>query len=127
MIGLRSPLARVRGLGSARDGTAHWWAQRVTAIALVPLALWFVASIAAHAGADHVTAVTWLAHPFVAIMMVLLIVATFHHAQLGMQVVIEDYVHSEWARVTLVMLVKFAAIALAVACLYAVLDIALEG
>jgi succinate dehydrogenase / fumarate reductase membrane anchor subunit len=126
-MNLRSPLAKVRGLGSAKDGTAHWWAQRVTAVALVPLSLWFVASVVANAGADHVTAVTWLAHPFVAIVMVLLIVATFHHAQLGMQVVIEDYVHAEWARIGLVMFVKFAALGLAVACLYAVLDIALEG
>jgi succinate dehydrogenase / fumarate reductase membrane anchor subunit len=123
-MSLRTPLGRVRGLGSAKEGVAHWWAQRVTAVALIPLALWFVAAVAAHAGADHKTALDWLGQPFVAIVLVLLVVATFHHAQLGMQVVIEDYVHTEWARMALIVLVKFAAVALAIACIFAVLKIA---
>jgi succinate dehydrogenase / fumarate reductase membrane anchor subunit len=123
-MSLRSPLGRARGLGSAKEGVAHWWAQRVTAVALVPLALWFVASLASHAGADHAAAVAWVGQPFVAVVLVLLIAATFHHAQLGMQVVIEDYVHTEWARLALVLLVKFAAVALAIACVFAVLKVA---
>jgi succinate dehydrogenase / fumarate reductase membrane anchor subunit len=121
---LRSPLARVRGLGSAKEGVNHWWAQRLTAVALVPLVLWFAVSVVSHTGADHKTAVAWLEQPHVAIPLLLLIAATFHHAQLGMQVVIEDYVHIEWARITLIVLVKFAAVALGVACIYAVLKIA---
>jgi len=123
-MSLRSPLGRVRGLGSAKEGVSHWWAQRLTAVALVPLLLWFVVSVVSHAGADYKAAVMWLEQPFVAIPLLLLIVATFHHAQLGMQVVIEDYVHAEWARIALIVLVKFAAVAFAIACIYAVLKIA---
>jgi succinate dehydrogenase / fumarate reductase membrane anchor subunit len=123
-MSLRSPLARVRGLGSAKEGVSHWWAQRLTAVALVPLALWFVVAVVSHAGADYKAAVAWLEQPFVAIPLLLLIVATFHHAQLGLQVVIEDYVQVEWARIALIVFVKFAAVALAIACMYAVLKIA---
>jgi succinate dehydrogenase / fumarate reductase, membrane anchor subunit len=123
-MSLRSPLGRVRGLGSAKEGVAHWWAQRLTAVALVPLVLWFVVAVVSHAGSDYKAAMAWLEQPFVAIALLLLIVATFHHAQLGLQVVIEDYVHAEWARIALIMLVKFAAAALAIASIYAVLKIA---
>ena len=123
MIG-RTPLGRVRGLGSAKQGTEHFWAQRVTAIALVPLALWFVASLAAYTGADHATAKAWLAEPFSAVVMILLVVAGFHHAQLGLQVVIEDYVSTEWVKVFSIIVVKLAAVALAVAAIFSVLKIA---
>ena len=123
-MSLRSPLGQVRGLGSAKEGVSHWWAQRLTAVALVPLALWFVVSAVAHTAADYKTAVAWLEQPFVAIPLLLLIVATFHHAQLGLQVVIEDYVHADWARIALIALVKLAAVALAITCMYAVLKIA---
>ncbi len=120
----RTPLGRVRGLGSAKQGTEHFWAQRVTAIALVPLALWFVAALAAHAGADHATARAWLAEPFTAVAMILLVVTGFHHAQLGLQVVIEDYVSTEWVKVFSIIVVKLAAVALAVAAIFSVLMIA---
>ncbi len=120
----RTPLGRVRGLGSAKEGTEHFWAQRVTAIALVPLALWFVASLAAYTGADHATAKAWLAEPFTAVVMILLIAAGFHHAQLGLQVVIEDYVSTEWVRVISMIVIKLAAVALAVAAIFSVLKIA---
>src|SRR5690606_5979046 len=86
VMGLRTPLGRVRGLGSAKEGSHHWWMQRVTAVALVPLTLWFVASLLCLAGADHAPAADWLASPLTAVLMLLLIVATFHHLQLGVQV-----------------------------------------
>ena len=120
----RTPLGRVRGLGSAKQGTEHFWAQRVTAIALVPLALWFVGSLAAYTGADHATAKAWLAEPFTAVVMVLLLVTGFHHAQLGLQVVIEDYVSTEWVKVFSIIVVKLGALALGVAAIFSVLKIA---
>jgi len=124
---LRSDLGRVRGLGSAKEGVAHWWAQRVTAVALVPLSLWLVGSLAALAGAEVAAVRGWIASPVVAITLVLLIGVTMHHMQLGMQVVIEDYVHTEWAKVSGIVLVKFAAVVLAAAGIFAVLKIALAG
>jgi len=126
-MSLRSDLGRVRGLGSAKEGAAHWWAQRVTAVALVPLSLWLVASLASLTGADVAAARAWIAQPVVAVLLVLLIGVTFHHAQLGMQVVIEDYVHTEWVKISSIVLVKFAAVALAAAGIFSVLKIALAG
>ncbi|MEE9250815.1 MAG: succinate dehydrogenase, hydrophobic membrane anchor protein [Alphaproteobacteria bacterium] len=126
-MSLRTPLGRARGLGSAKEGVAHWWAQRLTSIALVPLAIWFVVSIAALAGADHGAVVAWLRAPVTVILMVLLVAATFHHLQLGLQVVLEDYVHTGWLRLGAIIGVKFAAAALALAALYAVLKIAFQG
>ncbi|MCH8270709.1 MAG: succinate dehydrogenase, hydrophobic membrane anchor protein [Planctomycetes bacterium] len=84
-MSMRSPLGRVRGLGSAREGVGHWWAQRMTALALVPLALWFVAALVALTGADHASARDWIGAPVPASLLVLLIVATFYHGALGLQ------------------------------------------
>lgn len=126
-MSLRTDLGKVRGLGSAKEGVQHWWAQRLTALALVPLTLWFVASIAGLAGSDIGPVRAWIGHPLSAILLLLLIAATFHHMQLGLQVVIEDYVHTEWLKITGIVLVKFAAIALAVASGFAVLKIAFAG
>lgn len=123
----RSPLGQVRGLGSAKEGVAHWWAQRLTAAALVPLVLWFAVSVITMAGADIAAVRAWVASPIVSILLVLLSVAVFHHAQLGLQVVIEDYVHTEWLKVASIVIVKFAAVALAVACIFSVLKIAVAG
>ena len=120
----RSPLARVRGLGTAREGVAHWWAQRLTAVALIPLLIWFVASLCAMTGADYVDVRAWIAQPMVSILLVLLAVAAFHHAQLGLQVVLEDYVQTEWLKLSGIALVRFAAIALAVAAILSVARIA---
>lgn len=120
---LRSDLGRVRGLGAAKEGVAHWWAQRVTALALVPLTLWFASSVVSLVGADHAAVVDWIGSPVPAVLLVLLIVATFHHAQLGLQVVIEDYVHAEGMKVALILLVKGAAALLGVVSLFAVLRI----
>ncbi len=124
---MRTPLARVRGLGSAKEGVHHWWAQRLTALALVPLTLWFVVSVAGLAGMDHAAAVAWIGSPAVSVLLVLLVTATFWHAQLGVQVVIEDYVHSEAVKLVALIAVKFAAVLLAIASIFAVLRLAFGG
>ena len=126
-MNLRTPLGQVRGLGSAKEGTAHWWAQRLTALALIPLVVWFVLSVIVMLGAEHAAMVAWIKNPLVAIFLLLLILAGFQHAQLGMQVVIEDYVHTEWVKIAAVVAVKFAAIALGVATAFSVLKIAFGG
>jgi succinate dehydrogenase / fumarate reductase, membrane anchor subunit len=122
---LRSPLGRVRGLGSAKEGVAHWWAQRLTALALIPLTLWFVISVISLAGAGHARTVAWIAAPVPAVLLVLLIAATFYHAVLGLQVVIEDYIHNEALRLGLIIVVKAAAVVLGAAAIFAVLKLAL--
>jgi succinate dehydrogenase / fumarate reductase membrane anchor subunit len=126
-MNFRTPLARVRGLGSAKSGTHHWWMQRLTAIALVPLSLWFVASLVAVVTADHATALEWLRSPLAAILCCALIVAVFYHAQLGLQVVLEDYVHTEWIKLFAIVTTKFLSLLLAAASLFAVLSIAFQN
>jgi succinate dehydrogenase / fumarate reductase membrane anchor subunit len=124
---LRSPLGRVMGLGSAKEGVAHWWAQRLTAVAMIPLLIWFVIEIISLTGAPREAVVAWLHGPFAAIVTVLMLIAVFYHMALGVQVVVEDYVHSEWSKITLLMLNKFVAFALAAAGIFAVLRIAFQG
>jgi succinate dehydrogenase / fumarate reductase membrane anchor subunit len=126
-MSLRSPLGRVRGLGAAKEGASHWWAQRLTSIALVPITVWFVASLVAMAGADYYAVRDWIGSPVVAGLMVLLIVATFHHAAAGLQVIIEDYVHHEGAKLAGIVLVKAASIALGLTAVLAVLSLLFEG
>lgn len=121
---LRSPLGRALGLGSAKEGVEPWWLQRVTAVALVPLTLWFVAALVGHLGAEHAAAVAWLRSPLTAVAMILLVVATFVHMALGVQVVIEDYVHHEAAKIASLVLVRLACWALGAAALFAVLRVA---
>lgn len=121
---MRSPLGRAIGLGSAKEGVEHWWLQRITAIALVPLALWFVICVIRLVGADLDTVQEWIGRPLPAILLVLLLIATFYHASLGLQVVIEDYVHAELTKLGLVVIVRLACVALAVAGIFAVLSIA---
>lgn len=122
--GLRTPLGRVRGLGSAKSGTGHWWGVRLTAVALVPLALWLVGSIIAHAGTDHAGMVAWLSSPITATLLVLTIGVVFHHAVNGLQEVIEDYIHTEWTKIATLIAVKFAGYFLAAAGIISVLKIA---
>jgi succinate dehydrogenase / fumarate reductase membrane anchor subunit len=110
---LRSPLGRARGLGSAKDGLHHWWAQRVTAVALIPLTIWFASAIIALAGTGYETFVVWLASPLNATVMIVFLAVTFHHAQLGMQVVLEDYVSHHGWRIFSVIAVKFICYGLA--------------
>jgi succinate dehydrogenase / fumarate reductase membrane anchor subunit len=122
---MRSQLGRVRGLGSAKSGLAQWWAQRLTAIALVPLSLWFIVSVLHLLGAPHDAVVDWISGPWTIVLMIALVVATFHHAQLGLQVVIEDYIHNDAARLASLIAVKGAAILLGMACVVSVLKLGL--
>jgi len=122
---MRSPLGRAVGLGSAKEGVEHWWAQRLTAIALVPLSLWFVSAIIGIAGADLETMQNWIGLPLPAILLVLLLIATFYHLSLGLQVVIEDYVHTDLAKLGLIIIVRLLSFGFAVAGVFAVVSIAL--
>ena len=124
---LRSSLGRVRGLGSAKEGVGHWWVQRVTAIALIPLTIWFVASLVFLTDVDHATAMQWLGSPVTLGLMALFLIALIYHAVLGLQVVIEDYVHGHAAKLILLLLVQFAGFALGAAGIVAMLVIALYG
>lgn len=122
---LRSSLGRVRGLGSAKEGVRHWWAQRVTAIALVPLSIWFVVAVISLMGADYTEYQAWIGQFGNALLMILTTLVLFYHGYLGMQVIIEDYVHGEGARVITLLFFKFVLAALAVSCVLAVVLVAL--
>lgn len=124
-MSLRSPLGRVLGLGSAKKGSGHWYAQRTTAVALVILGLWFVASLALLGqGASHASVVHWLSSPFSAVMALLLVVVGAYHALLGLQVVIEDYVGDQGTRAVVIVAVKFALVVAALIGVLAVLRLA---
>jgi succinate dehydrogenase / fumarate reductase membrane anchor subunit len=122
---MRTPLARAIGLGSAKDGVHHWWMQRVSAIVLVPLTMWFIAAIIAQTGADYAAFVAWIRNPITDILMGLLLTALFYHAALGLQVVVEDYVHSD-ATFAAVIAVRLACFTLGAAGIFATLRIALD-
>ena len=123
----RTPIKEARGLGASHHGTAHWWTQRVTAIAMVPLMLWLVVGLAANAGASYAETVAWLGSPVNAVVMVVLFGVLFYHASLGLQVVLEDYVGHKGVRIALILAVRFLAVVLAVSAILAVLSIALGG
>ncbi len=120
----RSPLAKARGLGAAKEGVAHWWMQRLTAIALVPLILWLVFSLALLGQFDFALLQAWVAKPMVAIALITLMIALFYHSSLGVQVVVEDYISTEWLRLTVITLVNFINILLAIISIFAILKIA---
>ncbi len=124
-MSLRSPLGRVLGLGTARDGTSHWWGQRVSAIALLFLGLWFAASLATMPGFDYADAVSFIGRPVNSILLLLLTVSLAYHSYLGLQVVIEDYTHAPGIKLTLLVLSRFAHVLLAVAAVFSVLKIGL--
>ncbi|MBO1073584.1 succinate dehydrogenase, hydrophobic membrane anchor protein [Roseomonas marmotae] len=123
-VRLQSPLARVRGLGSAKGGTHHWWVQRVTSMALLPLTIWFVLSVAGHTGASHDEILAWIGRPFNAVLLLSFVVISFQHAGAGMQVVLEDYVRGE-ARIFSILVVKGLCWILGLAAALAVLRIAI--
>lgn len=120
---MRTALGRVRGLGSAKGGTHHWWMQRVTSLALLPLTLWFVVSMIGLAGASYVETLLWIASPFNAVLLLALIALTFHHMAAGLQVVIEDYLRPESVRMLAVLAVKAICALLALASAVAVIRI----
>jgi succinate dehydrogenase / fumarate reductase, membrane anchor subunit len=121
----QTPLARVEGLGTAHSGTGHFWRQRVSAVALVPLSIWFLYATLALVGADRSLVVAFLHQPANAIAMALFVVAMLNHSVLGLQVVIEDYVHSEGWKIALLLLTQFFAWVIGAACLFALVKIAL--
>ena len=124
---LRTPLARARGLGSARVGVHHWWAQRLTAIALIPLVVWFAISLVMMSGADYGAVRAWIGSPVVMVLLILTIAVGLHHGQLGLQVVIEDYVHGDGSKLALIVAVRFIAIFFGLAAIVAILRIGFGG
>ena len=127
MTDLRTPLARARGLGSAREGVKHWWAQRLTAIALIPLVVWFAISLVMLSGADYDIARAWIGSPLVMVLLILTIVIGLHHGQLGLQVVIEDYVHGDGWKLALIVAVRFVAVIFGLAAVVSILRIGFGG
>ena len=123
MADLRTPLSRVKGLGSAKEGTTHFWHQRLTALILVPLVLWIGFSLAA-LPLDHTSLVSWIQQPLVTIALVLLIVTTFYHAQMGLQVIIEDYISSHSRRTMVLLISNFLCLIYGIVGVVAVLKIA---
>ena len=122
---LQTPLKRARGLGSAKSGAHHWIVQRVTAVALVPLCLWLVYLVLAAMNADYAQARALVHAPANALLLIAFVLAVFWHAQLGLQVVIEDYVHTRWLEITSQLAIKFFCVLGAVACVLAIVKIAL--
>jgi succinate dehydrogenase / fumarate reductase, membrane anchor subunit len=122
---LRSELGRVRGLGAARAGSGHWWLERLTGLALVPLSLWFIASVIAREGATRADMIAWLHGPVPLTLMLCLIVAMFWHMELGLRVVVEDYVHHEVTRMASVLLIRAACFVAAILCIISALRLGL--
>lgn len=122
-MSLQSPLGQVRGLGSAKQGVHHWWVQRLTSIALVPLSLWFIFSMTSLSDYQYNMTIAWFQEPWNATLMVLFVFTAFYHMFLGMQVVIEDYVEPEWVKIASIILVKFIAVLAGASSIIAVLRI----
>jgi succinate dehydrogenase / fumarate reductase membrane anchor subunit len=125
-MNVRTPLGRVEGLGAAHRGTDHFTRQRATAVALVPLSIWFAFSAFSLIGAERTQVLAFLSQPLDAVLMALFVIAALTHMAIGLQVVIEDYVHGEAAKVTLLLANRFAVWLVGAACLYALLKIALH-
>jgi len=123
---MSTPLQRVRGLGASHSGTGHFWRQRVTAAALVPLSLWLLYAVIGLAGTTEVSALFFFAHPWNAILMAAFVIIALYHAALGLQVVIDDYIHTAGTKVFLFLLVRFAVIATGSTCIFALLRIAAQ-
>lgn len=126
-MSLRSPLSKATGLGSAKQGFSHWWWQRVTAIALVPLSLWFIYSVVCLTGGNYSAAAAWLSAPINATLVLLFVLTALFHGQTGLQVVVEDYVHTKWLNLALLLFIKFASVILAVFALISVFKVVSGG
>jgi succinate dehydrogenase / fumarate reductase membrane anchor subunit len=126
-MAMRSALGRARGLGSAKDGFHHWWIERLSAIALVPLTLWFAAGVVGIAGADYATFSAWLAKPWNAGLMICFISAAFLHGKMGMEVIVEDYVEPRCVQLAVRIFLNLAAFALGAISVVSVLIVALRG
>jgi succinate dehydrogenase / fumarate reductase membrane anchor subunit len=122
-VSMRTPLARVKGLGAAGHGVEHWWLHRMTAVSNVPLIIAFVIIVAALAGRSHAEALAIVANPLVAILLVLCFLSVTNHMRLGLQIVIEDYVHDKGTKIAALMANNFFAAVIAVVCLFSVLKI----
>jgi succinate dehydrogenase / fumarate reductase membrane anchor subunit len=126
-MNFRTPISKARGLGSAKQGFHHWWIQRVTAIALIPLTFWFGVAIVRVPGADYRTIVDWISSPWNTVLLISTIIAVFYHAILGIQVIVEDYVHAEWMKIAAILATKLFLIFYALAALYATFRIITIG
>jgi succinate dehydrogenase / fumarate reductase membrane anchor subunit len=126
-MSLRSPLGRVLGLGTAKDGTSHWWGQRVSAIALLFLGLWFAFSLATMPGYDYVATIAFIGRPINSILLLLFSLALAYHSYLGVQVVIEDYLHAPGVKIASLLISRFAHIILAAVAVFAILKIGLNA
>jgi succinate dehydrogenase / fumarate reductase membrane anchor subunit len=124
---MRTPLSRVRGLGSAKSGTEHWWLQRVTAIANIPLVLFMLVFVVMHMGVSRAELIASVHHPIIAILLAAAFVSVLWHMRLGMQVIIEDYVHTPALKLTALLFNIFFTLLLGVAALYAIITMALGG
>ncbi|HVZ08763.1 MAG TPA: succinate dehydrogenase, hydrophobic membrane anchor protein [Rhodopila sp.] len=122
---MRSPLGRAVGMGATHSGSGHWWLQRITAVALVPLGIWFVVSVIGLLGAPREAMMAWIASPVPLSLMLALIAATFYHMWIGLQVVIEDYVHNDLLKMAAVVAVKGLCTLLALVCFVSALKIGL--
>jgi succinate dehydrogenase / fumarate reductase membrane anchor subunit len=122
-----SPIGRVRGLGSARSGARHWWTERLTSIATLVLFLWLLVSLVRLPALDHSSVSAWLQDPLAAVPMLLLIAATFWHLKLGLQVIVEDYVHTEGTKLFSILLLNFFVVGAAALAAFAVLKMAFAG
>jgi succinate dehydrogenase / fumarate reductase membrane anchor subunit len=126
-MGSGTGIGRVRGLGSAKHGSMHWWRQRVTAVSNLLLATWFVISMFRLPSLSHEAVVQWIGSPLVAVPLVLLTISVFYHLRLGLQVVVEDYVHEEAGKVFFVLLLNFYAVGGAALAIFSILKIAFAG
>ncbi|MCP5145406.1 MAG: succinate dehydrogenase, hydrophobic membrane anchor protein [Gammaproteobacteria bacterium] len=124
-MSLRSPLGRARGHGSAKAGVHHWWVQRLTGVALVPLSLWVVFSLAGLADAGHAEVVGWISQPLVTALLLGFVIAAFYHLQLGLQVIIEDYVHTRPLQLIAQVAVRLGAVLFALIAIVSILKISL--
>ncbi|NVJ71085.1 MAG: succinate dehydrogenase, hydrophobic membrane anchor protein [Alphaproteobacteria bacterium] len=127
MTDMKTPLAKVHGLGSAKEGTHHWWVQRVTAVANIPLVIFMVVSFVGNAGKGHAEWVAWLKQPLVSVLVILFVANFVYHMRLGLQVIVEDYVHDKGTKIATMLMITFACVLIAALSIFSVLRIAFGG